>query len=273
MPRKKRPSKDAESEGGMPSFKLTSRETSNTILGIFSIVVSLFLLLGAFGLGGRVGALTFDLLTYLSGVGYYLLPIVFLLLAVSLIHEREREFALPQILGSILLFLSSLGFVNLVSEKGGVIGGLISNPLVSLFDIYVSALILLALTAIAILVIFDISLRVDLGHIYRKLFSKEVPGIETAAESLAVNKAIEKIAERAEENTPRMASAGNANRSKKEEDVFSPIVIRKSGKVWTPPPLSLLERDSGKPGVGDIKANANLIKRTLLNFGIMVEMD
>jgi DNA segregation ATPase FtsK/SpoIIIE-like protein len=39
------------------------------------------------------------------------------------------------------------------------------------------------------------------------------------------------------------------------------------------PPLSLLEGDRGRPGVGDIKANANIIKRTLANFGIVVEMD
>ncbi len=45
------------------------------------------------------------------------------------------------------------------------------------------------------------------------------------------------------------------------------------GKEFVPPPLSLLENDRGKPGVGDIKANANIIKRTLQNFGIDVEMD
>ncbi len=39
------------------------------------------------------------------------------------------------------------------------------------------------------------------------------------------------------------------------------------------PPLSLLGEDKGKPGVGDIKANANIIKRTFQNFGISVEMD
>ena len=44
-------------------------------------------------------------------------------------------------------------------------------------------------------------------------------------------------------------------------------------REYNPPPLSLLEKDSGKPGVGDIKANANVIKRTLANFGIQVEMD
>jgi S-DNA-T family DNA segregation ATPase FtsK/SpoIIIE len=43
--------------------------------------------------------------------------------------------------------------------------------------------------------------------------------------------------------------------------------------VYTPPPIDILEKDKGKPGVGDIKANANIIKRTLQNFGILVEMD
>jgi DNA segregation ATPase FtsK/SpoIIIE, S-DNA-T family len=42
---------------------------------------------------------------------------------------------------------------------------------------------------------------------------------------------------------------------------------------YVPPPLSLLEEDQGKPNTGDIKANANIIKRTLQNFGIEVEMD
>lgn len=46
-----------------------------------------------------------------------------------------------------------------------------------------------------------------------------------------------------------------------------------STKTFSPPPLSLLEKDKGKPEVGDIKANGNTIKRTLMNFGIDVEMD
>lgn len=38
------------------------------------------------------------------------------------------------------------------------------------------------------------------------------------------------------------------------------------------PPLDFLEQDKGKPTSGDIKANINVIKRTLENFGIEVEM-
>ena len=42
---------------------------------------------------------------------------------------------------------------------------------------------------------------------------------------------------------------------------------------YNPPPLSILGADRGKPGTGDIKANANIIKRTFQNFGIHLEMD
>jgi S-DNA-T family DNA segregation ATPase FtsK/SpoIIIE len=44
------------------------------------------------------------------------------------------------------------------------------------------------------------------------------------------------------------------------------------GKKFQPPPINLLETDKGKPSVGDIKANANIIKRTLQNFNINIEM-
>jgi S-DNA-T family DNA segregation ATPase FtsK/SpoIIIE len=59
------------------------------------------------------------------------------------------------------------------------------------------------------------------------------------------------------------------------EEEEMPIKKRKSGLIstYTPPPLSLLEEDKGKPNTGDIKGNLNIIKRTFLNFGIEVEMD
>jgi len=57
--------------------------------------------------------------------------------------------------------------------------------------------------------------------------------------------------------------------TKKEE--FSADYV--GNAKYSPPPLSLLAGDKGKPGVGDIKINANIIKRTLQNFGINVEMD
>ncbi|MBX4206519.1 DNA translocase FtsK [Candidatus Parcubacteria bacterium] len=264
---KKKKARSENSESSLPELKLVSRETTNTILGIFALVISVFFLLGAFGMGGRAGAFAFEILSYLSGIGYYLLPIVFLLLALSLLHERERKFALPQVVGSLLLYLSGLGLVNLFSAKGGVIGGLISHPLVSFFDVYVSSLLLIAFAVVAVLVIFDIPLKVNFSRLFFRSAEDEMPTNEAAVIGRAVERAEASGQEHAE---PRIAPS---LKKKDDGEAFTPMIVRKSGKAWAPPPLSLLEKDAGKPGVGDIKANANLIKRTLQNFGIVVEMD
>jgi len=54
-----------------------------------------------------------------------------------------------------------------------------------------------------------------------------------------------------------------------ENDLNKPIKIIKN---WEIPPLSLLDGKDSEPTSGDIKANSNIIKRTLLNFGIEVTM-
>lgn len=66
---------------------------------------------------------------------------------------------------------------------------------------------------------------------------------------------------------------GKSSKDKEDESIDLKAKHTWSGKAFVPPPLSILEQDKGKPGVGDIKANANIIKRTLQNFGIDVEMD
>ncbi|OHA85719.1 MAG: hypothetical protein A2481_01140 [Candidatus Yonathbacteria bacterium RIFOXYC2_FULL_47_9] len=59
----------------------------------------------------------------------------------------------------------------------------------------------------------------------------------------------------------------------KKDDESGIHLIQAMNTAYTPPPLSILEGDRGKPGVGDIKANASIIKRTLAQYGITVEMD
>src|SRR4029077_3781419 len=76
------------------------------------------------------------------------------------------------------------------------------------------------------------------------------------------------------ENSPAALPTKNSNLPNAEAAALrSASVLRAHLSDYKAPPLSLLERDRGKPGVGDIKANANIIKRTLLNFGIVVELD
>jgi S-DNA-T family DNA segregation ATPase FtsK/SpoIIIE len=259
-------------------FERISKDTWNAILGVTSIVVMIFLVMAALGKGGPVGVWTYGALTYLFGIGYYLLPVAFALLAVSSFRALEKDFALPQTLGAFLFFASSLGLVDLLStNSGGIVGGFISHPLFLLFDFYLSLIILLAFVIISFMVIFDTAIKLDLVALWRRIFNKtELLSTEdlAAGETDKINKAVEDLATKqpqpAEEREPNVKKFFAKS---EESEGFTPLIIRRSGKEWNPPPLSLLEKDKGKPGVGDIKANANLIKRTLANFGIVVEMD
>ena len=248
-------------------------ETLHAILGVACLVATVLLVLATFGIGGPVGGLTFKGLSYLFGVGYYLVPLVTLMLAVSFFRSHEQDVALPQILGAFLFFFSALGVVDIIfATKGGVIGGLISKPLLSLFDLYLSIVILLALMVIALLIVFDTTIKLDFLRLVARIFKRGEPEEEAdmlPVENAAVAEAVEKISRAEALSEPKVRNKA----AEAESDGFAPLKIKRSGKAWNPPPLSLLERDRGKPGVGDIKANANIIKRTLQNFGIVVEMD
>jgi len=68
-------------------------------------------------------------------------------------------------------------------------------------------------------------------------------------------------------------SISNSTKDADKKEEMSLDIKAVMGGSYTPPPISILRKNSGKPVVGDVKANANLIRRTLKNFGINVEMD
>ncbi len=291
--------------------------TLKSVWGIVLFVLSVFFLLAAFGKGGPVGSWTFEHIQTLLGYGYYLLPTTLLLLSLSFFGDQERNFPLSKALGSILFIVSGLGLFHLIhAESGGIIGHLISNPLLSLFDYTISFISLLALLTISVLIIYDAALRKEHFMLWKKLFAPKEKAIGDDGEVLedeenarieeATNKANLKDKNKgqamsdkddASDDTSKTLTTGttskgqnstgtksgdkNGSSNSKSSDSQSvdndmiqvsqkPIFL---GKAFVPPPLSLLENDRGKPGVGDIKANANIIKRTLQNFGIDVEMD
>lgn len=273
---KKPKKKDHSRDEGKPSFlERISRETLNAVLGVLSSLVAVFLLASALNKGGVVGVWVFDSLSFLFGIGYYLVPLVFIILAVSFFQSKEKDFALPQTLGSILFFVSSLGLTNLLLlDRGGLVGGFISSPLLSLFDKPLSIVILIALIIISLLVVFDQRIKFDLLSLFSRIFHKKesIPNALEIGENEEVDKAVEKVA-KVEEGSKEKEVGNKKIFNKEESEGFVPMITKRLGKAWVPPPLSLLDKDRGKPGVGDIKANANQIKRTLLNFGIVVEMD
>lgn len=257
-----------------PYMPRLQEETLRGIAAVSFFVFGLFFLLSAWGKAGMVGENAYSIFSYLFGIGFYILPLLFFILCISFFNSLQKKLALTHTIGGLLFFLSSLALIDiLVSHSGGVVGGFVSGPLLSMFDVYASIIVLIAFIIISFLVMFDTALNFSFILSLFKKKDEEVavplphePTIIGNVEPMPMPQKSEP-ARNEKDIAPLKKTPGAAG------DEFGISLLSFNGKEFTPPPLSLLEVDRGKPGVGDIKANSNIIKRTLSNFGIQVEMD
>ncbi len=262
--------------------------TKHGIMAIVFFVLALFFLMSAFDMTGIAGKFIYEKLYYLLGVGYILLPALLVLLGSSFVRSETPEIGWRSAISAVMFLLSGLGLIDIAGgspaqlagrRSGGLLGEVLSIPLVSLFDVYASIIFLGAILIISILVIFDTKL--DLLPFFKKIWDfitrRKVEEEEAKSSEAGSPDASEEVfrEERETETTGEKIKKALGIKKGEDEEEEIPIKKRRGGLVSTyvPPPLSLLEEDQGKPNTGDIKANANIIKRTLLNFGIEVEMD
>lgn len=260
-------------------------QTKHGIMAIVFFVLALFFLMSAFDMTGVAGEFIYEKLYYLLGIGYILLPVLFVLLGSSFVKSETPDIGWGSAISATMFLLSGLGIIDIASGQhlGGLLGEILSRPLVLLFDKYASIIFLGAILIISILVIFDAKL--DLAPFFKKLWEfiikKKENTLSPTKEETRLNNEVEQVLETEEKEVDEEQKESTSDKIKKalginketELEEEMPIKKRKGGSTYVPPPFSLLEGDQGKPNTGDIKANANIIKRTLANFGIEVEMD
>jgi S-DNA-T family DNA segregation ATPase FtsK/SpoIIIE len=260
-------------------FDGLSDETRHSVIAILFFVIGIFFSVAPFGKAGFVGSSIYGGFEYLLGVGYFILPLLLFLLGVSFFRASRPNLAVTASIGAFLFLFSTLGLVNIFSGvgEGGLFGRLISYPLVKLFDTYVATLFLIAFLAISFLVMFNTQPNFGALFFWRK---KEGDIEETEDEEIEIKGLPKEVKEETpkvgteEIKQPKLAAAiAKVKDLGKKDDESGIHLIQAMNTAYTPPPLSILEGDRGKPGVGDIKANASIIKRTLAQYGITVEMD
>lgn len=271
MGRKKKEEVIKEKEHFWATLK---EETIEAVMAIVFIVIAIFLSFAAFGKAGFLGKTIFGAFTYLFGIGYYLIPIILFALGGSFLASLKHNMAIPKMIGAMFVFLSGLGIVDLIFNRGGFVGNLLATPLEKLLDFWVALIFLIAILLISIVIVFNLSLKID----WQSMFAKdEDDEVEPEVKIKGLPKEVETeetpapAPEKDEENVPVAPNTEPVVTGKPSGLVF--FSKRSKNQTFTPPPLSLLQKDSGRPEVGDVKANANMIRRTLANFGIQVEMD
>ncbi len=266
--KKKKIAKEKEQTTGLKSH------TKHGIMAVIFFVLALFLLMSMIGITGVAGKSIYEKFYYLLGVGYVLLPILLILLGVSSYKSEVPQVGWMRGVSASLFLLAGLGMIDIASKThaGGLLGEVLATPLVSLFDVYASIIFLGAVVIISLIVIFDT--KPNFTFIFEKLGLIKKEGEEGSEDE--VSEDVEDSEEEEKETpTPKVQPTfvAQQKRDPEEEDEMPIKKRRNTNSTYVPPPINLLEEDSGKPNTGDIKANANIIKRTLANFGIEVEMD
>ena len=272
---KKKKLKDRERQPSKLS-KL-KQETKKSVWGILLIGVSIILFLAAFAKAGPAGDFAYKILDQFLGLGYYLIPSILLMVGLLFLISKEEKFFSVVFFGMAFFVLAGLGLIDvLFPGRGGLIGRLIGGLEIP-FGHGASIILLVTLLTTSLLITLNASIK--LGSIFKRKGKEEK---EEEYEELEEEDLIVADGDETENNGKEGELVKKQKpEPKTEQDVrvaepaFSPRIGKAKPAVvknYIAPPLSLLKATSEKPTPGDLRANANIIKRTLESFGIPVEM-
>ncbi len=254
-------------------------ETKNSIIGFFVLTVTIILLLSFWNIAGSFGFYLNQFLIKTFGLGKWIIPLALLLISISFFRSYKPNIYKAALAGGIVFLFSILGILQIIKDNqyyaGGYIGYTLTLPFEKFLGFWATAVIFISAFFISIFTIFNISVK----QIYQaiiNLFKKKDEEIIYAEDLYKSNNKskfkLDKVSDeiKPEEIQERMALE-EKNKKPKIEEIS--IQFNKNLKIpYQSPPLDFLESDNNQWSGGDVKTNANIIKRALANFGIEVEM-
>jgi len=259
-------------------------DTKKGILVVISFTLAIISSLSFFNGAGTFGKYFLKASQLFFGKGFFLVSISFILIGLAILiprfsfHKSKKPVYGTIFIGISIFILSILGIFHVIGDEansGGYLGMITGYPLNNFLGFWASLIVLVSLLIISFLVTFNISL------IPIKKEEDEVQVVpDKEKKKLGIwSKLKEKKENKKKEEKENDHFLGKVSQEEKSSPVPAATSDDKSFKPTTTnlsnfklPKLDFLEKDKGQPTSGDIKANLNIIKRTLENFGIEVEM-
>src|SRR5579862_338135 len=118
----------AKKNGKTDKKPYVPHDTKRAIVVILLFIIGLFLILAAFGAAGIAGSDAYRLIASLLGIGYFLVPVIFFILAGNALRPEREGFSPVKLASAAVFFIAGLGFIEIVSGKGGLLGNAIATP-------------------------------------------------------------------------------------------------------------------------------------------------
>ncbi len=248
--------------------KRLGKETRHTVWALISLAAGLIFALAGFEQAGMVGQTLYSAFSFLFGWGYFLIPLSFFLIGIMLLlHKEDRTFVGPLLWGIALFIAACLGLLDISTDHNAGFIGTIIGYIQNWFGYTASAIIFVTAAVIGLVLYFDQPIRLP---------KREKKEKEERPAGAFPDKVIDRLMEKESQPVPARAESKKEAEipEPKKDDEFVPPkrIVQKKLVGYNAPPLDLLTRSVEKPSAGDLKANANIIKRTLESFGIPVDI-
>lgn len=286
--KKKRKSKKSAKAATPKAQHILPEGWWDQVVSIILLLSAMLLTLAIFQIAGPLPESLFEMARRLFGYSAFIMPLVLLVLVAQKFLNEDNKLPASVYVGALVLLASLSSFLHLFIDDsetsllaeqgrgGGVIGGGIDHFMAGFLSPVAAGFLLFALILLSLLFILKIPIK-DVFKAFFSIFKREdlgdeVPGRGSGASAekeIKLNTGVQ-LEDDDDRQSPRSkVSRGGQDKIEESKEALTLA----SDPNWNLPGLDLLSNKQSKADAGDIKHNAQVIKDTMRDFKIDVEME
>ncbi len=254
---------------------------------ILMFLLAAFMILGGFGSGGPLPQKLFGGAYWALGWGGFLVPIGLVFFGILKFNSEDRQIPLAKLVSMLAFITMSASWLHVAfSEKlmdgtfagghGGEVGKLFGDLALNALDQTPAAIMFFVFALLLFFLTFSISPKVIVS-LFRFLFPEksedtDLADLKSKASGFQLNEGVPVEHHSGRGSAPRLSSFKNTAQKLTPEESHSALITA-SDPDWKFPSIDLLNQKQDKADAGDIEGNAEIIKETLANFNMDVEME
>ena len=249
---------------------------------ILLVLLAIFLFLGGFGAGGPFPEGMFHGTFWALGWAAYAAPVALLFFGILKFTSEDHEIPLSKMVSMVaflalfaswfhVAFVSEDAYGNFIGGHGGRVGELIGGTTLGAITKMPASIMFFVFTGLAFFFAFNLSLEIllKIGDLFKK--NEQVEDGELAKLKTDSGFKLNEGVPVEHSRKPAFAMKNSAQKLTVDENHEALTVA--SDPSWQFPSMSLLNQKQDKADAGDVEGNAEIIKESLANFNINVEME
>ena len=255
------------------------------IIAILMVAMALFFVITWFGHGGSVVNQIHATILKGLGIATYAIPALLVYLSVRIFKSENNRVAVPVYIASILMVLWISG-IGAIWNHGGLVGGWLNTIMTKALDqgfVIFIYIILVFITTAFILQLSPVTFFKGTKNLVKTNKKVEQPAEENGKKlgqlEIKVNSSLSPS-----QDQPKKPKGLFIHKTKEEPVKEAPTkavekpaeekaLVAINDPDWKMPTTDLLEKKQSPADAGNIQQNAYVIKSTLAEFGIEVEME